>query len=83
VRTKLYKTYSFRTKDPVIDALRGTVNGKGYGQLSQDSGVSSTTLYNWFYGPTKRPQFATIAAVARAIGPEGIEAVVKCMRSKM
>ena len=82
MKTKLYKTYAFKEKDKVIDYLREPVNGKGYSKLSEDSGVSASTIDNWFNGPTKRPQFATIAAVARAIGPEGVAAVIKCMRSK-
>jgi DNA-binding phage protein len=82
VKAKLYKTYAFKDKDPIIDHLRTPVNGKSYSKLSADSGVSTTTLSNWFYGATKRPQFATIAAVARAIGPEGVAAIVKCVRKK-
>ncbi len=82
MKVKLYKTYSFKDKDPIIDHLRNPVNGKSYSELAKDSGVSSSTLANWFDGPTKRPQFATIAAVARAIGPDGVAAVIRCMRSK-
>ena len=69
---KLYKTYSFRTKDPVIDLLRTAVKdaGMNYRQISDASGVSTGTLYNWFGGPTRRPQFAATQAVAKALGYE-------------
>ena len=65
-----YPTYSFREKDPIIDQLRTIIADEGltYAKLHELSGVSETTLYNWFGGPTKRPQHATIMAVARAAG---------------
>jgi transcriptional regulator with XRE-family HTH domain len=65
-----YTTYNFVDKDPVIDVLRtakreAKVNNK---ELSVKSNVSASTLGNWFGGKTKRPQFATVAAVAVALG---------------
>ena len=66
-----YKSYTFKDKDPVIDDIRGLIDGhdnKHYEQVHADSGVSVSTLRNWFHGGTLRPQFATIKAVARAIG---------------
>ncbi len=70
-----YKSYMFRSKDPVIDALRTAVSDAKvkYSQLNRDSGVSSTTIHNWFHGRTKRPQFATVAAVAGALGKHTIK----------
>jgi len=67
---KLYKTYSFRDNDPVIDLLRTAIKDRGvkYSHIEAESGVTVNTLYNWFSGTTKRPQFATAKAVARAIG---------------
>jgi hypothetical protein len=67
---KLYKTYSFKDKDPVIDKLRTAVadSGESYVDIENTSGVSSNTLYNWFKGSTRRPQHATVCAVARAVG---------------
>ena len=69
-----YKSYLFREKDPVIDALRTAVSdsGKSYLGVQNDSGVSATTVHNWFHGKTKRPQFATVTAVARALGKKNI-----------
>lgn len=66
----IYKTYSFRTKDPVIDQLRTMVKDSkmSYSAISHKSGVSTTTLYNWFHGKTRRPQSASIEATGRALG---------------
>ena len=67
---KLYKSYNFRTKDPAIDLLRTAIadTGVSYARIERDSGVTTTTLRNWFHGKTRRPQHATVMAVARAIG---------------
>lgn len=65
-----YTTYSFVEKDPIIDVLR-TVKADGEhtnADLSHASKVSRSTLNNWFKGKTRRPQFATVAAVAVAMG---------------
>lgn len=66
----LYKTYSFKDKDPAIDQLRTVVQKEkaSYKDIFESSGVSVSTIYNWFDGPTRRPQHATIMAVARALG---------------
>jgi|KBSSwiStaDraftv2_1062776.scaffolds.fasta_scaffold03732_8 transcriptional regulator with XRE-family HTH domain len=67
---KLYRSYMFVTKDPCIDVLRGLVrdSGMSYTQVHDASGVTRQTIHNWFHGDTKRPQFATVAAVARGLG---------------
>lgn len=67
---QLYKTYSFKNKDPAIDRLRTIVDdeGESYKKIEEKSGVSTTTLYNWFKGATRRPQFATLSAVAGVFG---------------
>lgn len=67
---KLYKSYSFKDKDPVIDRLRTIIQDEGttYATIHEDSGVSVTTLYNWFSGTTLRPQYASVMAVVRAMG---------------
>lgn len=66
----VYKTYSFKEKDPCIDELRTIIADEevSYAEINQMSGVTTSTLYNWFSGPTKRPQHATVMAVARALG---------------
>lgn len=65
-----YKSYSFIDKDPIIDEVRTMVNDSGanYKWIEEHSGVTSATLYNWFNGRTKKPQAATLNAVARCLG---------------
>jgi transcriptional regulator with XRE-family HTH domain len=67
---KTYKSYVFKTKDPVIDRLRTIIADQGVTNtyIETHSGVTSATLRNWFEGATLRPQFATVAAVAAALG---------------
>lgn len=81
---KMYKTYMFRTKDPVIDLLRTAVKDSGmkYGKIAKESGVSATTLHNWFHGATRRPQFASTQAVAIALGYE-LQLVQVSQRQKL
>lgn len=66
----LYRSYNFVDKDPVIDRIRTIVEDEGlsYGEIHIISGVSATTLTNWFDGETRRPQYATIAAVTHSLG---------------
>src|SRR6478752_8250721 len=67
---KLLKSYNFTDKDPVIDKMRSPVKQSelSYAQISEKSGVSASTIYNWFEGTTKRPQYATVVAVMRVLG---------------
>jgi len=67
---KMYKSYSFRNKDPVIDELRTIIDDEKArtSEIVKSSGVSYSTLYNWFKGKTKRPQSASIEAVGRSLG---------------
>ena len=72
---KLYKSYVFRNKDPVIDELRtmvadayGRTGYKAYQQIEADGGPSITCMTNWFEGDTKRPQSASVEAAGRALG---------------
>ncbi|MEH2525895.1 MULTISPECIES: hypothetical protein [unclassified Bradyrhizobium] len=66
----LYRSYNFVDKDPVIDRIRTIVEDEGLDnrEIHVISGVSATTLHNWFEGETKRPQYATIAAVTSSLG---------------
>lgn len=74
MRINLYRTYQFTDKDPVIDQLRTMLEDNGLLQkqkiVHELSGVSISTLHNWFKGNTKRPQHATIAAVSSSLGYE-------------
>lgn len=70
----VYKSYLFKEKDPVIDAMRTAVEDskESYSEISDASGVSASTMYNWFHGNVRRPQFATTTAVVLALGKKGI-----------
>ena len=59
-----YKSYNFTEKDPIIDEIRTVVqqHGSTYKDIHEHSGVSTSTLTNWFTGPTRRPQAASNAA---------------------
>lgn len=65
-----YKSYNFRDKDPIIDEIRTIYQDSGftYRQINEASGVTTSTLTNWFSGSTMRPQAATVNAVLRAMG---------------
>jgi len=67
---KLYKSYSFEEKDPIIDRARTAMQDSGwsYSRLSEESGVSDHCMREWFEGKTRRPQFATVAAFFGALG---------------
>ncbi len=69
---KVYRTYRFIDKDPVIDEIRTLVQDEGLMKkleiVHQLSGVSTATLDNWFNGDTKSPQNRTICAVTSALG---------------
>lgn len=71
---KTYKSYLFVEKDPIIDAMRTVVSDGQWNhtELSEESGVSAQAISNWFGGNVKRPQFATVSAVVRALGKKGI-----------
>lgn len=63
-----YISYNFVDKDPEVDRLRTVVGNTPYAIVSACSGVSETTLRNWFLGKTRKPQNASIEAVGRAMG---------------
>jgi len=83
----MYNTYRFKDKDPIIDVLRtlleieASLRGLNFGQtmrrVAEESGVSYFTLWSWFYGPTRFPRFAGVAAVAAACGKEVSFGVLK------
>ena len=70
---KIYPTYRFKTVDPVIKELRNMFEDRPHlskQKISKKSGVAVGTMYNWLNEKTKRPQFCTANAVARALGME-------------
>jgi hypothetical protein len=69
----IYKSYSFKDHDPILDAIDTvhTLAGRPtFKKLSEDSGVSVTTLGNWRSRKTKQPRSAGVEAVLRAMGAE-------------
>lgn len=69
-----YKSYLFKEKDPVIDAMRTAFSDskRTVKNVADESGVSPTTISNWFHGKTRKPQFCTVSAVATSLGKSGI-----------
>lgn len=70
-RVQIYRTYRWIDKDPIIDAVRTVVKSEEKlknNMVHEISGVSTTTLDNWFDGSTRRPQNSTITAVTSALG---------------
>lgn len=73
---KTYKSYLFRSKDPVIDELRTLIQDQNGGKLTRKSltkierggGPSVGCMSEWFFGKTRRPNSATIEAAGRSIG---------------
>jgi DNA-binding phage protein len=67
-----YTAYVFRKEeqDPIIDKIRTIFAeyGDTVGHVAAQAGVAPGTLANWFNGKTRRPQFATTAAVVRTMG---------------
>lgn len=65
-----YKAYPFIDKDPVIDVLRTMKRDTGMSdtEITAAGGPATGTLKGWFGGKTRRPQFATVAASAVAMG---------------
>jgi len=67
---RLYSSYNFSDKDPVIDKVRTLVNREhmSYGEIHERSGVTVSTIRGWLDGKTRRPQYATVMAVVHALG---------------
>lgn len=70
MRVKIYRTYRFIDKDPIIDAVRTCIQDEKlkYHQVGQLSGVSDGTVKNWLEGETRRPTNITLTAVTSALG---------------
>lgn len=67
-----YRTYQSVDKDEVIDKVRTLLQDEGLfkklGVVHELSGVSASTLNNWFHGSTRKPQHITVAAVITSVG---------------
>lgn len=71
---RIYRTYRYVDKDPVIDKVRTVLSDEGLlkklGLVHELSGVGDATLSNWFEGDTKKPQNPTVEAVLTSLGYE-------------
>ena len=74
-----YKSYAFKDHDPILDQIDRLyeLSSNAYGtgpmsmaQVENKSGVTASTLRNWRDRKTRRPQFATVKAVAKALGAD-------------
>ena len=81
MKVKLYPYYTHRV-DPVMENLCAVIRRRNGTRksIASKAGCSVNTLHAWEKRKTRRPQFATIAAVARSLGDEGIVAVVNTIR---
>jgi transcriptional regulator with XRE-family HTH domain len=68
----LTRSYNFIDKDPEIDKFRTLWQGERIKEndLAVLAGLSVTTVKNMFGGETRRPQHATFAKMAGAMGYE-------------
>jgi len=69
---KIYETYSFREKDPIIDEARTAWKDSGHklSYVTRVAGLSLTTPTGWFHGKTRSPQTAAVSAFMGALGYE-------------
>ena len=70
----LYKSYVFKERDPIIDAfiaLRASAK-MSFSKIHEEGGPTTSTLRAWEHDKVKRPQHATIAAAASAVGATGL-----------
>jgi transcriptional regulator with XRE-family HTH domain len=69
---KLYKSYKFKGYDPILDEVEKVLFLNGYTkkEISDASGVSTSTLYNWSKRTTRRPNATTLNATLHAMGYE-------------
>ena len=67
---KPYKTYFYRGQDPLLtEAIEKIMDtGTKIGQLSKDTGVATTTFYNWKKRKSKRTYASTMNAALRGAG---------------
>lgn len=72
---KIYGSYRFKDKDPVIAELRtlvekhyGKVNYAALKDIEKGGGPSTSCMAAWFFGETVRPTSPTVEAAGRSIG---------------
>lgn len=73
---RVYKSYRFKDKEPVIDMTRTLfedvfnrrVDNKMLGEIERNGGPTAACMRGWFFGSTKRPKNETVEASGRALG---------------
>ncbi len=65
-----YRFYSFVGQDPIVGTVKLVMGNHSRAHVSRQSGVSTSTLGKWMNKKTKRPQFATVAAVINSMNHE-------------
>ncbi len=68
-----YPSYYFRAKeqDPIIDQMQTIMEKEGHkpGRIHELTGLSTSTLHNWFVKrKVRRPQYSSVAAFIRGHG---------------
>jgi len=84
ISVKLYGNYYYGAKDqdPVVGYLRSAKDKRGLKRSDVvKQGLAGSTADNLWSGKTRSPRFSTVMVIARAIGPEGTEAVASCLRN--
>lgn len=64
-----YLEESFKSNDIeiIMDALDNVTRSEGFSKISQDTGLSRTSLYKTFQ-PSKKPKFDTVLKVMTSLG---------------
>jgi len=64
------RPYNFIDKDPIIDVIRTAIQDQGLSldEVADLAEMSVGTLWSWFHGKTKKPQYASILNVCLALG---------------
>lgn len=72
----VYPSYLFKDHDPILDQIDTLFELAGKGadvrlkKVAEETKVSTSTIHNWRKRKTKKPQFATTAAVINYLGGE-------------
>jgi len=79
-KAKVFGSYNFIDKDPVLDIMRSLVEleakQRGYSfdqvlvRMAHDTGLSYGCYVGWFYGATRTPLFANLQRSAHYLGVE-------------
>lgn len=66
-----YTNYSFKEKDPSIDEVQTLWQDAGspsFQEISEKTGLSASTPYEWFFGKTRKPNNCSLQSFGKALG---------------